>query len=373
MSENKLPSPSSWPALMQCGQYESSPFESNDASIGTEMHRYCLEFKMPELFGEPNDKPFVSMVKDVGDEQIEACDTICQKLYDECIESGEAFSEARYELEVKGPDYRGRLDFLYMPILADFKSGLDFRPHLHYHRPQLSGYAAVIMEDNCMEKMLCAEVFIMPGKLNLYWITLDEAKAIAESVRQKHGVTPPQCCQHCTMCAKLLRCPAVNRQIKMVGELFQDLKAPENIMSPDKITDPKEMSVALTFVKNVLKGYAKKMTDPDSKSGIKERVEAAALLMSEKETIPYYIRKVTASKRKVVDVSGAIDAFEKSGLQKKDLFPALSFTLDPLKRIVQKCLGIKTLKESEQLAKGILDPFMDNPEPRISMEFNDEQ
>jgi hypothetical protein len=93
--------------------------------------------------------------------------------------------EIRIEERMEVKDAAGNIiswgfaDFNVGTLLPDLKSGLDWRPDLHWHKPQLATYALARMQKLGVDKILCVEIYVLPNRKREYWVTRSEAEASA--------------------------------------------------------------------------------------------------------------------------------------------------------------------------------------------------
>jgi len=325
--------PSSLCAIMQCACFESHSDPDRDADTGTTIHTY-LAAKAAGL-------PVDSM--GLEDDVIEACDDVYNQamafIKDNCPDHP---VEVEKELFLK--DDRGGIvtfgttdiftrgnDFV---LILDWKGCLDYDAATKDYHEQLHGYALAGMRDLGFKRALCIEAYVMPRKIKPYWVTYNETAATVEYCIQRRSDPSryPQPCDYCKWCSNLLRCPAVNKRMKMVNAVFADL--PHQIAAPEDITNPKDMAVALTFARSTAKKYI---------AGVQkviDRIEDAAMAMSDQNVeIPYHVRVIESGRKTVSDLG---QAFLLSELTNTEFYSALTCSLPKLATAYAKKSGLKT-------------------------------
>jgi hypothetical protein len=320
--------PSSMPAIMQCACFESHSDPDRDADQGDTMHDYLA---LRASGGQPGSMG-------LEDNVIEACDDVFDQaisfIRDNCPgqlieperemvlkdDSGNVVTFGTTDVFSRGNDF---------VLILDWKGCLDFDASTKDYHEQLHGYALAGMRECGFKRALCIEAYIMPRKIKPYWVTYNEAAATVEYciARRNDLNRTPQPCDYCKWCSNLLRCPAVNKRMALITTCYADLPGAESIIDPDKITDPKQMTAALTFARSAEKYIAQ------IEKAI-ERIEDAALAMSDRNIeIPFYVRTIKQGNKEITDLG---KAFLLSGLNNDEFYTALSCSLPKLAKAYAK-------------------------------------
>ena len=310
-------SPSSIAAIFQCACYYGSGEDSDDADKGNQLHDATQDLvagKMPAEGLNLSEK--------------EACTWAAEEVH---ALFSQYEPEAEIRIEEKLHIYNGigkeissgYADFNGGALVPDLKSGLDYRPDLHYHKPQLHTYALGVMQRDKIDRVLCVEIYILAKKKREYWVTKTECEAtIATAIaRRRNPEKYPLVCDYCKWCARLMWCPAINNLAWRTVELYAKANGHEKLFAaPETIDCPEVMTQALTIAKKVLTPLIK-------------RIEDAALKLSEKKEIPYYVRTNTNGREKIADVRAA---FNRLPFDNKEFCEALSTTPKQVAEIYAK-------------------------------------
>lgn len=332
-------SPSSAPGIMQCPCFQSGGDEDDSvnpfnefANLGTQLHDYMealLEGREP-----PEIEGFSDEYKEkceIGAENVTMyCKSINHKALIEC------------EKKVKIYDVNGNVisegtqDIWCPPnIGGDLKGGLDYKPHKHDYKPQQYFYALGRMQKSNLDSINWFEYYILPEKWKRYVLTMDECVAGVRSYFQRKYARNkrPQICYFCRMCSGILYCPAVNRNLKMIAELYKDIEKPEMFHKTGEVIDGLEMSKILTFSKDVIEQYLKRV------KAITVKIGKDALILNDKGTdIPYY-RRVSKSSSKITEFDeafGLLPEINKEQFQKAMAMsiPKLATTFYQIKKAI---------------------------------------
>ena len=371
-------SPSSFPALMECACFKSGSDDSYSGS-GTIIHDYLADLV---LLGQECEVP-----SGIEPDHAECCRETAAKALEFCSdqiprdvsETGLLVEQRLQLFDDSGKEItHGTADVLIHfnhqvsssradggVLVMDWKSDFGFNYETADYLEQTATYALMAMRKYGVRKALCVEAFVMPKRLKTYWLNYNEAAAIVECViaRRLDPERKPQPCNYCKWCADLLFCPAVNRRLAVIKELFPDLRSDSElsmvkILSPGTITDEKEMSIALTFARAILHRYAERCEK------IVERINDAALLMSESKTLPGYIREVTPGRKVVTDLNRAL---ELSGLTPEQFIPALTASLPKLADAYAAANGMKKAPARKDL-EGRITSCITVGEAKVSLE-----
>ncbi|MFA5714971.1 MAG: hypothetical protein WC998_04490 [Candidatus Paceibacterota bacterium] len=288
--------PSSIPAILQCACFVGRGESDDDANKGNEIHNHCQNLTAG----------------------IDAPTTLDRGERDACgWAAGEVKAifgtyapgeEIRIEEKHEVKDGSGRSvswgysDWNGGAVVIDAKSGLDWRPDLHWYKPQLGTYALAIMQRSAVERVLCVELYVLPNRKREYWITKIECEAyIAAAItRRRNPEKKPVCCDYCKWCGRLIWCTAVNALAWRTVELFAQASGKAELFaSPEQISCPETMAQALTVWKKIMVPLG-------------ARIESAALALAQKlkpdgKELPYYVLDNSRSRDKIVDVREAFN------------------------------------------------------------------
>jgi hypothetical protein len=406
VNHHKSLSPSSFPALLQCGFYLSGDrvgkSDSGFRDKGTALH-LAVETAVADALGlqVPSEKPDMKIldVLEIEHAQWAAVEVMnIFKLHYPQYRAEDVQIEPELHLCDDGGNEItfGHEDFVINDVMIDLKSGLDFSTD-HYYRPQMAAYALAIMRKTGAREITVWEVYICPRKTVSYMLTYAEASAIVEAVITNKrnaiiGLGDRRINESCRYCGALLQCPAINHKLgliedfKSVSELNPDTKSPEY------------MSKALLFARVIMKPLI-------------ERIEAAAMALSDAEIpIPGFKRttgrpsksigdKVTAyldgqkvcredtqedCEIKIAEIHGndILDsdgrlrftqdveiAWQKSGLDAVDFLKCCKVRLPELGKAYAKKTGMAQ-KNARMEIEGILNEVIETstPNPRLERE-----
>lgn len=343
--------PSSAPAIMQCACFESggdreiNPFDDY-ASLGTDLHDYTEALQVDK---EPPE------IETLTDEHKEKCEFAAAetKSFLKSI-----YPSAKFEVErhVKILDIYGKVisegtqdNFAYPDVGGDLKSGLDYKPYLHDYKPQQCFYSYGNMLEFKIDKMAWFEMYIMPGVLKQYELTNEECVATIRTVFQRKysKYKKPQICYFCRMCSNILYCSAVNKSMKMIGDLYKDIPKPENVNKVGEIVDGKEMSQVLVFAKDVCKPYVARI------SKIVKLIEGAALALSESGVPIPYFKRVGKAKSFIEDFDEAFRLVPE--LTKEEFKKAMKLSMPQLAEQHYKKLKAVDSKMTKKSARNELE------------------
>lgn len=342
-------SPSSAPGLLQCASFEShsgkTAFADPDADKGVLIHAYTEGLLRGVDLNSSLDENEKEKCR-IGAEKIKA---YCESIFS----GGEFYTEVKVEIaNSEGTAIScGTQDIDYSGIIGgDLKSGFDYRPHNHDHRPQQAFYALGMMQKYETNSIKWFEYFVMPETMVTYEFTREECETIVEAVyRRKYFENKKQePGTFCKYCAHLQNCQEVMRQLKVVQVTYPIVE--NDILNPETISDTKKMSMALTFSKTVLKQTAARLVK------LAENVELAGLSMAlTGESIPGYEIK-ERSRKTVTDVEAACNYMQLPG---KDFLRACSVSLPKLADAYydyakDKGLGKVTKKSARDTVEGTL-------------------
>lgn len=331
-------SPSSIPAILQCACFTGRVESDDDAAKGNQLHDYSQDLvagKVPSGLIERS--------------EIEACEWAAGEtvaVFDQYA-PGE---EVRIEENLEVRDGAGRVissgyaDFNGGAVVVDLKSGLDYRPDLHYHAPQLHIYALAVMQRTGGDRVLCVEIYILAKKKREYWVTKTEVEAtIAAAIaRRRNPGRQPLVNDFCKWCGRLIWCPAINRLAWRTVELYARANGyEEQFAAPERIECPETMAQALTIAKKVLTPLIK-------------RIEEAALKLSETKELPYYIRTNSHPREKIVDVRSA---FNRLPFDNKEMCSAMSTTPKAVAEVYAGKFGVSE-SQARQTVYGLLEDLI---------------
>ncbi len=300
-------SPSSISAIFQCACYTGRGESDDDAEKGTTLHDYTQDIVAGK---EPTGKIELS--------EKEACAWAAEETL-HIYEQYDSDEEVRIEEKLLVHDGKDRVissgytDFNSRVVVVDLKSGLDYRPDLHYHEPQLKTYALSNIQRYKIDQVLCVEIYILAKKKREYWVTRSECEAtIAAAIARRNNPEKyPLVNDFCKWCGRLIWCQAINKLAWRTVELYAKANGQEELFAaPEKIDCPEAMAQALTIAKKILTPLIK-------------RIEDAALKFTEDKEIPYYIRTKSNPREKIVDVRAAYNRLQ---LDNKEFCKALSTT-----------------------------------------------
>ncbi len=331
-------SPSSIPAILQCACYVGRGESDDDATKGEQLHTYTQDLvagKQPTESLERTER--------------EACEWAAQEtlaIFDQ-YSPGE---EIRIEEQLQVSDAAGRVissgyaDFNAVSVIVDLKSGLDYRPDLHYHKPQLHPYALATMQRDGTDRVYCAEIYILAQRKREYWVTKYECEAtIAAAIaRRRNPDKLPLVNDYCKWCGRLIWCSAINGIAWRTVELFARANGNEELFAtPEKIDCAEIMSQALTISKKVLTPLIK-------------RIETAALKLSEEKELPYYVRTGSNPREKIVDVRAA---FNRLPLDNSEFCQALSTTPKAIAEVYSDKFDVPE-SQARQTVDGLLEDLI---------------
>jgi CRISPR/Cas system-associated exonuclease Cas4 (RecB family) len=284
-------SPSSIPAILQCACFVGRGESDDDANKGQQLHDATQDLvagKKPTEGLMPSEK--------------EACSWAAEEVH-AIFNQYAPGEEIRIEEHLHIYDAAAReissgyADFDGGAVVLDLKSGLDYRPDLHYHKPQLVTYALAVMQRDNVDRVFCVELYILAKKKREYWVTRTECEAIiaAAIARRQNPDKRPLVNDYCKWCARLIWCHAINSLAWRTFELYARANGQESLFAcPEQIGCQETMAQALTIAKKVMKPLI-------------DRIEAAALALSETKELPYYVRDMSRGREKIVDVRRAFN------------------------------------------------------------------
>lgn len=334
-------SPSSIPALLQCALYRSGEESTDDNEKGTLMHDYAQDIvagKVPNPTG----------LEMIDREDCAWASEEVKYLFSENAPESDCTIEEYLEVR-DGSDKiitAGFADFNGFNIVADLKGGLDFRPDLHYHEPQLRMYALAKMQKNNIDRVLCAEIYMKSRKVRKYWATRTECEVtIAAALKRRNNPEAyPVINDYCHYCARLQWCPAVNKIFLRTAELLAAAMGNLDMIAvPEKIECGIVMSQMLTIWKKVVKPFG-------------ESIEKAALDLVDrtKSDIPYYIKEKTHGRATVRDV---LKAFDRVPVSPEEFASAMTLSTSKLSEILAQKQGIG-VKEARSIIDGLLEDLI---------------
>jgi hypothetical protein len=355
--------PSSIPAILQCACFRSrgddTPQDDDYADTGTQMHEYVqyilkagqlpADSKYPLL--EQADREDCSFVA-------ELIRQFCQdNAPDKPIETEVALS--LYDDELNLVTF-GHGDVCCAHILGDIKSGLDFCRDHTKHIPQVDTYALCNLRRLGFDKALCFIAFIKARKLIPYWRTFDECAATVECAvaRRDDPNRQPQPCEHCKFCQNLCVCPATAPRLQMVVETHKELEILDLYANPDRITSAEDMTKALTFSRELLKPYLKRL------DAAAKRIEDAALFMSETKDMPYYVRVIESGRK---TVGNPEMAFQLLGMETTEFMQAVKVSLPDLAKVYAQKNGM-TEKDGRKQVEGLINTCITTGEAKAVLE-----
>lgn len=327
-------SPSSIVAIFQCACYAGRGESDDDADKGEQLHNYTQDIVIGK---EPLEKLTLS--------EKESCEWAAEE------------TTTIFDLHAPGEEIRieehlhirngagkvilsGYADFNGGVLVVDLKSGLDYRPDLHYHKPQLHAYALAVMQKLGIDRVYCIEIYILSKRKREYWVTKTECEATlaAAIARRRNPDKYPLVNDFCKWCARLIWCPAINVLAWRTVELYARANGHESLFAaPERIECPETMAQALTIAKKVLAPLVK-------------RIEEAAVKLSEKKEIPYYVRTESNPREKIVDVRAA---FNKLPFDNGEFCTALSTTPNAVAEVYAEKFGLKK-SQARQIVDGLL-------------------
>lgn len=327
-------SPSSIAAIFQCACYTGRGESDDDSDKGDQLHEYTQDLvadKSPSGKLERSEK--------------EACEWAAEEtvaIFDQHAPD----KEIRIEEHLHIYDGAGKIissgyaDFNGEAVVVDLKSGLDYRPDLHYHKPQLHTYALAVMQRDKIDRVYCVEIYILAKRKREYWVSRTECEAtIAAAIaRRRNPEKYPLVNDYCKWCARLIWCPAINWLAWRTVELYAKANGNEELFAaPERIECPETMAQALTIAKKVLKPLTK-------------CIEDAALKLSEKKEIPYYLRTGSNAREKIVDVRAA---FNRLPFDNTEFCRALSATPNTVAEVYAEKFNLKK-SQARQIVDGLL-------------------
>jgi len=333
--------PSSLPAILQCACYIGRGESDDDAIKGDQIHDFTQDIVagiVPDSDLYDLDKPERESCGWAADETLTIFDIHAP---------GE---EIRIEERLETRDVAGRViswgyaDFNGGCVVADLKSGLDWRPDLHYYKPQLCDYALAVMQRKNFDRVLCVELYVMPNRKREYWVTRAECEAVvaAAIMRRRNPDKYPLVNDYCKWCGRLIWCPAINALAWRTVELYAKANGQESLFAaPERINCPETMAQALTIAKKVLTPLIK-------------RIEDAALKFSEKKEIPYYVRTNSNPREKIMDVRAA---FNRLPFDNKEFCRALSTTPKAVAEVYADKFDVSE-SQARQTVNGLLDDLI---------------
>jgi hypothetical protein len=361
MSHHPILAPSSMPAILSCACFESRSDGDRDTGAGNEVHRVLAALSNGDIVTETT----------LDLDLFESCLDIHEQAMTFLSDNAEKASiqvEQRLELkdnvgnvisygtcDINAPCNAGKHVFI-----LDWKACLDFDADSKDHKEQLMIYALMKMRELGFEKALCVEAFVTVKKLKPYWVTYSECVAMIECAmaRRSDPNKIPQANDFCKWCFHIMNCPAVNRRVAVVTELFCDMPRPEKFNALETMT-PEEMAVALTFSRATLKKYIKGIT------AICDGIETAAMAISDNnQEIPGYARVIEAGKKEVIEID---KAFRLSGMSQGDFSPALKLSLPKLAKRFAEMSGLKAGAARKEI-EGRLNEVIITGEAKATLE-----
>jgi CRISPR/Cas system-associated exonuclease Cas4 (RecB family) len=335
-------SPSSLPAILQCACFTGRGESDDDADKGETLHGVTQN-----LVAYPDTTAFSGIGLETA--EYEACQwaaTETLAMFAQYADGEEIRIEERLEIR----DAAGRVissgyaDFNGGKVVLDLKSGLDYRPDLHYHKPQLCAYALAVMQQRGIDRVLCVELYILPSRKREYWVTKVECEAnIAAAIaRRRDPDKHPLICDYCKWCARIIWCPAINEIAYRTMELYAKANGHADLFAtPEDITCPEIMAQALTISKKILEPLQK-------------RIEEAALKLSETKVLPYYVRTKTHPRDKIVDVRKAFNILP---FDNAEFCETLSTTPAAVAKVYAKKFDVLE-DQAKSTVYGLLEPLI---------------
>lgn len=328
--------PSSLPAILQCACYVGRGESDDDATRGNKIHDHSQNLTAGIVAPTDLDKSEQEACQWAADEVHAICDTYApgeEIRIEECLETRDASGRVISW---------GYADWNCGCVVIDAKSGFDYRPDLHWYKPQLGDYALSRMQTLGVDRIYCAEIYVLPNRKREYWITKSECEAYisAAITRRNNPDKKPLCNDYCKYCGRLFWCTSVNALAWRTVELFAQANGHAELFAcPEQIKCAEIMAQALTIWKKVM-------------APLGERIEAAALALAEKlktdnKELPYYTLDNSRPREKIVDVRAA---FNRMPLDDKDFCRALSTTPKQLAVVYADKFGV-----SEKQAKNTIN------------------
>jgi CRISPR/Cas system-associated exonuclease Cas4 (RecB family) len=331
-------SPSALPAIMQCACFTGRGETDDDANKGNQLHDATMDITIEKV-------PAAGLEKS----EIEACTwaaTETLAIFSQYADGEEVRMEEQLHVyNGAGKEISsGYADFNGGAVVVDLKSGLDYRPDLHYHKPQLCDYALARMQALNIDRVLCVEVYILLMKKREYCVSKAECEAViaAAIARRNNPDKYPLVNDFCKWCGRLIWCPAINALAWRTVELYARANGNEKLFAaPESIDCPETMAQALTIAKKVLTPLIK-------------RIEDAALKLSETKEIPYYVRTNSNPREKIVDVRAA---FNRLPFDNAEFCKTLSTTPKQVAEVYAEKFNLPE-KQAKDTVYGLLDELI---------------
>jgi hypothetical protein len=331
-------SPSSIVAILQCACYVGRGESDDDANKGEQLHNATQDLVAGKKMSE---------ILKLAEK--EACSWAAEETqaYFGQYAPGE---EIRIEEHLHVYDSAGReissgyADFNGGVVVLDLKSGLDYRPDLHYHKPQLHAYALAVMQRDNIDRVLCVELYIIAKRKREYWVTRTECEATvaAAIARRRNPDKRPLVNDFCKWCGRLIWCPAINGLAWRTVELYAQANGQAALFAcPEQISCPETMAQALTIAKKVMKPLI-------------DRIETAALALSETKKLPYYVRINSNGREKIVDVRAA---FNRLPFENAEFCRALSATPKGVAEVYAEKFGVPE-SQARRTVNGLLEDLI---------------
>jgi len=310
---------------------------------------------------------------EIADEHVEDCNAVFAdakaKITTLCGTAPWHVEERLHLYDGKGNEITfGTTDIYVVPsdfvLVLDWKSGFDYNIANHHYAPQTKCYAMAAMQKHKVFKAICIEAYIKMQYLKIYETTMDECKATALKVinrQQQARYLKSQPNPHCKYCARLMSCPAIDAWVNMVGKCFGDLGAVKNLLEPEKITDPAEMTMAYAFATDILKKYAGTL------KLCAERVEAAAIALARVNgnALPHW-KLETKEGRKTIPSKHIKKAATLLEMPNENFMEGLTLSVPKMAEQYAKVNDIAQ-KNAKNSVEGLLFPLMEYGDPKKTL------
>ena len=303
--------PSSLPALKECPRFESGPAKSFTHE-GTKRHE-----ALASMFWVANGEVVVQQQLDeewaeqLDDESIEGIHWAA-----DYIQIHAPLADHELRIESKGAIVDENFTTI-MEGTKDYECGphlFDIKWRRRNYREQMAAYALMMIQEHGYDSVTVHILFMESKHPEVFKLNESECWSIIESVRETASdpEAKPVPCDYCSWCRNHIHCEAVNERVEAVVNGRDDWELEQYHAS--KITDPEELSKAITIARIVSKWA--------------DAVEhfAKDYLFSGKE-IPGWEMKAKAGRRVIPSV---MDAFARCGMDQDKFLECCNVTFSKL-------------------------------------------
>jgi hypothetical protein len=264
--------PSSLPALAQCGKFESSPFSSDDADMGTLRHRslnrYNTERTDDQWEGlDEESKESIRWASDYINLHTRAKPTWEKGIKIACGPQGDGINGT--------PDATDNIANVF-----------DFKWRMRDYEAQMAAYSLGIMQEFWLPEIKTHLLFGEPRKPVVHSFTYQQAEEMVNTIiAEAEACETPTPCDYCNWCKHSATCYALVDRANTVAAGREDWEL-EQYHSSD-ITSPDEMAKALHLARALKKWcesveyHAKEMAGETGLPGFKVQTKKGRRTVSD--------------------------------------------------------------------------------------------